>query len=355
MKRFPVSPAAGALVLACALFTAACSQGKPPSAAAAATPVATAVATAGPDHPALVLHGAVGARDELRLGFKVGGVVARIAVEAGDAVHAGEVLAELEPAEVDSLRQQAHELDARAARDLERGEKLYADEVISLEQLQNLRTQRAVAAAQLASAQFNQEHARIVAGAAGVVLLRLVNARELVAPGQPVLVVSSGTRGYVLRTAVADRELLQLSAGLAARVTLDAAPDTALDGRVSLVSRAADPATGLFPVEIALEPAGLRLASGMVASARLQPDGGARLARIPVGALVTGNGEHGIVFVLEGGHARRREVQVAFIDGDELALRAGIRPGEVVITDGAPYIDDGERVAVGTTGARAGH
>jgi multidrug efflux pump subunit AcrA (membrane-fusion protein) len=90
----------------------------------------------------------------------------------------------------------------------------------------------------------------------------------------------------------------------------------------------------------------------MVAGARLQPDGGARLARIPVGALVTGNGEHGIVFVLEGDRARRREVQVAFIDGDALALRAGIKPGEVVITDGAPYIDDGERVAVAAAARR---
>ena len=43
---------------------------------------------------------------------------------------------------------------------------------------------------------------------------------------------------------------------------------------------------------------------------------------------------------------RHRDVQVAFVDGNEVALAAGLVPGDTVITDGAAYLDDGERVAV---------
>jgi multidrug efflux system membrane fusion protein len=334
-------------LLAALLVLSACGRGPAtPAANTAATVVGAAQVGAGPDLPALQLHGVIASRDEARLSFKVAGVIARISVEAGDSVHAGQTLAEIEPTEIDAQLRTARELDAKAARDLQRGENLYRDEVISLEQLQNLRMQHEMTAAQLRSAQFNRSFARITASADGVVLYRLADTHELIAAGQPVLVVSSGTRGYVLRAAVADRELLPLRLNLAAAVTLDAAPDTQLAGHVTLLSRAADPATGLFPVEITLQPTELRIASGMVASARLQPGSGATLVRIPAGALVTAEAMHGVVFVLQDGRARRRAIEIAFADGAEIAVRSGLRRGETVITDGAPFLDDNELVAV---------
>ncbi|MFM2288252.1 MAG: hypothetical protein RL684_1395 [Pseudomonadota bacterium] len=338
----PLLHAAPALAL---LALAAC-HGAAPPVAATATPVGTALAVDGPDAPTLELHGVVGSRDELRLAFKSGGVIARIAVEAGDAVRAGSVLAELEPPEVDAQLAQAHELEQKAARDLARGEQLRIDEVISLEQLQNLRTQHELAAAQLRAASFNRGYARIVAPADGVVLQRLAAAHELVSPGQPVLAVSSGSRGWVVRAAVSDRELLALRPGLAASVRLDAAPGEPLRARVIELSRAADPATGLFPVQLALEPTTLRLASGMVASATLEPGTGGVRVRIPAGALVSAAGTEGRIFVLADGIARRRTVRVAFLDGQRIALADGLKAGETVITDGAPFLEDGERVAI---------
>ncbi|MGB8694709.1 MAG: efflux RND transporter periplasmic adaptor subunit [Steroidobacteraceae bacterium] len=334
-------------LLAALLALSACGRGPAaPLAATAATVVGAVRVSAGPDLPALQLHGVIASRDEARLSFKVAGVIARISVEAGESVHAGQVLAEIEPTEIDAQLRTARELDAKATRDLERGENLYRDEVISLEQLQNLRMQHELSAAQLRSAQFNRSFARITASADGVVLYRLAEVHELIAAGQPVLVVSSGTRGYVLRAAVADRELLPLRLNLAAAVSLDAAPGTELGGHISLLSRAADPATGLFPVEITLQPTPLRIASGMIASARLQPGSGATLVRIPAGALVTAEGMRGMVFVLQDGRARRRAIEIAFTDGAEIAVRSGLGRGETVITDGAPYLDDNEPVAL---------
>jgi RND family efflux transporter MFP subunit len=328
------------------LLLAACSGRAQSTAGKAPTPVGTAAVRSGADLPALSLHGVIMSRDEARLSFKVAGVIARIAVDAGDSVHAGQVLAEIEPAEIEAQLSTAAELEAKAARDLQRGERLYHDEVISLEQLQNLRTQQQLAAAQLHSAQFNRGHARIVASSDGVVLYRLADTHELVTAGQPVLTVSSGTRGYMLRAAVSDRELLSLRMGLAADVMLDAAPDQPLRGEITQLSRAADPATGLFQVEITLLPATLRVASGMVATARLQPGSGTALARIPAGALVTAEGHNGSVFVLQDGQARRRAIDIAFVDGTDIAVRGGLSSGETVITDGAPFLDDNERVAV---------
>ena len=328
------------------LVLMACSGAAKSTVGKAPTPVGTAPVRSGADLPALSLHGVIMSRDEARLSFKVAGVIARIAVDAGDGVHAGQVLAEIEPAEIEAQLSTATELEAKAARDLQRGEGLYHDEVISLEQLQNLRTQQQLAAAQLRSAEFNRGHARIVASTDGVVLYRHADTHEQVAAGQPVLTVSSGTRGFMVRAAVSDRELLSLRLGLGADVMLDAAPDQPLRGEITQLSRAADPATGLFQVEITLLPTALRVASGMVATARLQPGSGTRLARIPAGALVTAEGHNGSVFVLQGGQARRRAIDIAFVDGTDIAVRSGLASGETVITDGAPFLDDNEPVAV---------
>ncbi len=59
----------------------------------------------------------------------------------GQEVKKGDRLAEIELTEVNAQVEQAHQLAEKAKRDMERGERLYSDQVISLEQLRDLRTQ----------------------------------------------------------------------------------------------------------------------------------------------------------------------------------------------------------------------
>lgn len=337
------------LALLTVITFAACSRAPAP---VVSEPTAVAVTTAvnGPASASLTIRGVLAFRDEMRLSFKVGGLISRIAVDNGAAFRKGQVLAEVEPTEINAQLTQAQQLDAKAARDLERGERLRSDEVISLEQLQNLRTQRELAGAQLRAAQFNRDRATIRAPADGLVLRRLAEDHELVQPGQPVLVVGSTTRGYLLRASVADRVLVQLRRDDALTVTLDAAPGQTLTGHISSLGAAADPASGLFPVEVELAPTDVPLASGMVASLHVPPaDRGAPLVRVPASAIIAADGARASVFIVAGGKAARRAVQIAFLDGEQVALQSGVAVGENVVSAGAPYLDDGERVTVTAT------
>ena len=194
------------------------------------TPVRVEVATAGPATPAIVTNGVIANKDEMRLSFKVSGVIRKIYVEQGAAVHAGERLAEIEQTEINAQLEQARALADKAQRDLARGERLYADEVISLEQLQDLRTQADTARAALKGVEFNRGYSVITAPAAGVVLRKLSQERELVPAGQAVLIVSSHGRGYVVKAALSDRELVELKLGDPAEVRLDAYAGRVLPG-----------------------------------------------------------------------------------------------------------------------------
>ena len=139
----------------------------------------------GPAVPPIDTNGLVVTKHEMRLSFKMGGVVRRIYVQEGDVVKQGQRLAEIELTEVSAQVEQARQMADKAARDLKRGENLYADQVISLEQLQDLRTQAAMAGAQFKSAQFNLGYSVISAPRDGKVLRKLVEERELVAAGTP--------------------------------------------------------------------------------------------------------------------------------------------------------------------------
>jgi len=341
------------VVLTYAVALTGCSS---PAAESAAdhTAVHVVAATAGPATPAILTNGVVANKEEMRLSFKVAGVIKSIHVEEGHTVHAGERLAEIEQTEINAQLEQARALAEKAQRDLARGERLYADEVISLEQLQDLRTTAATARAQLQGVQFNRGYSVITAPADGVVLRKLAQERELVPAGQAVLVVSAHGRGYVVRAALADRELVQLKLGDPAEVRLDAYAGRLLHGTLSEISGAADEKTGLFPVEVHLESPPPALASGLVAKLRLAPAAGrARaLTYVPIGAVVEGSGDVASVFVVDGSRARRREVRVAFIDPSGVALAAGVAPGERVVTDGALYLEDNDPIDIVTAQVR---
>ena len=314
------------------------------------TPVRVAVATAGPAAPTIRTNGLLANKDEMRLAFKVGGVIKQLAVAEGEAVRKGQKLAEIEQTEVNAQVEQAVQASEKAKRDVARGERLYADKVISLEQLQDLRTQAAMVEAALNSARFNWNYAAIVAPRDGTVLRRLAEERELVAAGTPVLIFGAQDRGFVVRAGLADREIVQVRIGDAVHVTLDALPDTKLEGKVAEIASASDRASGMFDIEVALGAKQLPLKSGLVAKLTIVPASASSGERVyvPIGAIVEGDGRTARLFVLDKDRARRRDIEVAFIEGAIVALASGVDAGEQVITDGALYLEDGERVAIFT-------
>ncbi|HEX2494700.1 MAG TPA: efflux RND transporter periplasmic adaptor subunit [Steroidobacter sp.] len=316
--------------------------------APAPTPVRATAAVEGPGAPLIQTNGLLANKDEIRLSFKVGGVVRSISVREGQRVRKGQRLAEIERTEINAQVEQTRQAYAKAQRDLERGERLYGDKVISLEQLQDLRTQAAVAEAALQSAEFNSSYAAIIAPREGIIMRRLAEERELVAAGSPVIVLGAHDAGFVVRAGLADREVVQFRLGDAAEISLDALPGTTLKGKVTEVAGAADPTTGMFGVEVSLEPTNLPLRSGLVAKLTLSPASARTRTRVyvPIGAVVEGEGRTARVFVIDNQTARRRDVEVAFIEGERVALESGLAPGEQIVTDGAQYLEDEEAVTI---------
>jgi membrane fusion protein, multidrug efflux system len=335
------------LALLSALLVAACSQ---PSAEVASkpTPVRVQSAVTGPSTPPISTNGTVATKDEMRLSFKSGGVIKSIRVQEGDMVKRGQILAEIELTEVNAQVEQARQLAEKARRDLDRGERLYNDQVISLEQLQDLRTQAAMAHAGLRSAEFNRGFSVITASGDGVVLRKMAEEREVVPAGQPIVIIGARAGGYVVKAALSDREIVQLKIGDPAEIRMDAYPNSAIAGTLSEIAGAADERSGMFPIEVRFDSVPVSLASGLVAKLNIHPASSrvGRLTYVPIAAVVEGNGDTASVFVVNGDRVKRRTVRVAFIAPQAVALADGLQPGERIVTDGALYLQDDERIEV---------
>jgi RND family efflux transporter MFP subunit len=178
-----------------------------------------------------------------------------------------------------------------------------------------------------------------------------VEERELVPAGTPVLVFGESARGYVVRAALADREIVNVKLGDKGEIRMDAFPGQAMTGTIVEVASAADTRSGMFPIEVSFDAPPPRLVSGLVARLGLAPESSAPpLTYVPMAALVEGDGDRASVFVLDDGKAQptaeKRAVRVAFITKDSIALESGLAAGEAVITDGALFLENGEAVEV---------
>jgi RND family efflux transporter MFP subunit len=335
------------LALAAMLGLAACGDGTDTTTAADAAPVrVTAVETASAAETLRAI-GIVMPADEVRLAFKTGGVIQAIHVEQGERVRRGQLLATLADDEVAAAVAQAQAIADKSARDLERGRALLVDEVATREQVEDLETAHSVAAAALRLALFNARHARIEAPDDGVVQRRLAEPDELVAAGQPVLVVGNTGGGWIVRAALSDRDVVRVKAGTPAEVTLDAFPGRKFTATVTEIAAAADPQTGTYELKLAIDPQGEHFVQGLAAKVVIADQGAAGVPVVPVTALLEANGRAALVFVVaEGGHARRVPVQTGRLLGERIEIVTGLSPGDRVVTEGAAWLNDNDAVRV---------
>ncbi len=336
--------------------------------ASAPVPVETAKPEAAGAANVIRVTGTLSANVELRLSFKTGGILKRLLVDTGQTVRAGQLLAELDRTEVGAGATQMRMSLAKAERDYVRAESLFKQDVIPKAQLDDARTALELARAASIAMNFNSDSGRITAEKDGVVLRRFVQAGEVVAVGAPILAISQGDAKKVLKVSLSDIDALRVHLGDLAEVSFDAMPGAKISAHVLTLPGSANPGTGLFEIELALDSGAERLSSGMIGQAVIQPsadsatsgaaNSGQALAQpelllIPLAALVEANAEHGLVFVVENNVAKSRQVALGEIRGESVLVLGGLNANESVVVRGAPYLDDGTPVTRSTPIASA--
>ncbi len=322
----------------------------------AEVPVEVQPAALLPSTNVIQASGILAAKEEMRLAFKTGGVIRKVYVQPGESIKKGQRLAELDAREVGAGANAAREQLQKAERDYQRAVSLRVQEVIPQAQLDDAKTALNIARAANSSAGFNAETSQMIASGNGRVLRQFAEVNEVVAPGQPVFAVSDATGGYIIRIALSDRDALALQLNDSASVRIDAFADRAYDtlrAHVSALPGGANPATGLFDIELTLDvdqplPA---LRSGLIAqvqiNAKTDADQATEVMQIPVSALLEANGPHAVIYVIDAkNQAERRTISIGALREALVVVTDGLSLGEQVVTRGAAYLNRDSKVRV---------
>ncbi|BEV71630.1 MULTISPECIES: efflux RND transporter periplasmic adaptor subunit [unclassified Paludibacterium] len=300
------------------------------------------------------------ARTRSDLAFRVGGTVLRRLVETGQRVHAGQVLAELDPADyrlgLAAARAQWQSIGAeasQAAADQARFTRLQGTGAVAAADAERQRSrasatqaQRQQAESQLALAQRNLDYTQLRAPYDGVITAQHVEAGQVIAAGQPVLSIARPEELEI----VAD--LPETVAAQAARAQASATLWGDQGGPVQLVLRtlapqASQPArTFEASYRLSRVDAARRAGWTLGQSAELTlhwPQPGTSVL-LPAGALLNNHDGPAVWLVNEDGQTIRRQPVVVLNWGSEAVRVQGLQPGQRVVSAGVQKLDARSRI-----------
>lgn len=323
------------------------------------------------------LSGTLDSPERVEVSAKVGGRIAQLRVDVGDALEKGQTVlvldaeeyrqdlrrAEAELAVAKAQRTEAESALEIARREMKRIEALIEGGIASAAQVDITRAQSIAseAAVEVASAQVQRAEAARASAA-----LRLAYT-ELKAEWR-----GSGTR-YVASRAVTEGDLINannvvftmvsldpltvvihiserdyglVSLGQKATIRTEAYPGETFEAEVSRVAPVFGEESRQARVELVLENRELRLKPGMFVRAELVLDTLPSATMVPLDALVERNGETGVFVVNPSGDSVRwHTVQQGIRDGNNIQIFAEGVTGQVV-TMGQQLIADGSKIVI---------
>src|SRR5262249_42975521 len=340
--------------------------------------------------------GYVVARHSSDVGVKTGGRLARIQFEEGTRVRRGEVIAELEHADIEAQleasRRAVAEADAQLAqaaaardedvRNLERQRQLMKDGITTTASLTGAESAAAVSAARVKSAEAAIASARARVKVAeealentnvrapfnGVVIKKRAEVGETVSPfgvqGQAsreggAIATIADLGELEVQTEVSENGVAKLTPAMPAEVKLQAYQDQVYRGRLRQIFPSADRAKAIVEVRVTILNPDEHVKPEMTASVTFQEKraagagpgsdpGTTRIARvIRVPRRAGGEqAEKSPVGVATKGPVARRPVPLGAERIDQVGVKSGVVPGEMVILNPPQGLTDGGVVRV---------
>jgi RND family efflux transporter MFP subunit len=308
-----------------------------------------------------LLSGTLVAERTAQIRAEVAGSVVHVLHDPGARVDAGTSLAKIDDRAInDALLSARSGFTAAttaadiAARDLDRGQKLFEAGAIAQRELENVRRAdlgaRSMlddARARLSAAQKQLDATNVLAPYAGIVADRLVNPGDVVAPGSPLftLVDPSTMR---LEAAVPADQLGAVRLGAPVRFTVTGYPGRSFEGRISSINPQADAQTRQVRLFVRIPNAGSQLVAGLFAEGRVANESRETLT-VPERA-VDLRGLAPVVLRLKNGATERVEVTLGARDAttERVEITVGLAAGDTVLVGAALGISAGTRLRVST-------
>jgi membrane fusion protein (multidrug efflux system) len=279
--------------------------------------------------------------------------VYKINFESGKAVHAGDVLVEL-----DTRQERAQLAAAESDRDLARinygrEQQLVKEGVVPRTEFDNAFAQQKSTEARVGEIQATIDRKTVRAPFSGILGLRQVNLGQYLAAGQAIVSLQALNPIYV-NFGVPQQQAPHVGVGSSLRVTSDDLPGVQFGGRVTAVDSVIDQTTRNIQIQATLaNPAG-RLRPGMFVQVQVGVGASQDVITLPASAINYAPYGNSVYVVGEmkdpKGKAylgvRQQFVTVQGSRGDQVGVVSGINAGDQVVSSGVFKLRNGAPVQV---------
>lgn len=304
------------------------------------------------------LPGVVAAWEEVWVSAQVGGVVVSLAVQEGDEVEAGAVLCRLDDRDYRATARGARAaLDrAEATADLaekqlsrvtglhDEGASTGAEYDAALSARKQARAGVEQAKSALRRAELSLERTVLRSPIAGAVSNLPVAVGELVSSGRRVARIVDLRRVRV-QVGIPERDVLAARSLEKADVTVDSLGMTFTGEKVYLGVEPEERAR-VYRMDLAADNPDRLIRPGMFAAAEIVRGVHEDAVVVPLFSVIPREKDK-VVFVEEGGVARKRKVELGVFLGREVEVTRGLLPGERLIVVGQRQVEDGDPVKPG--------
>ncbi len=298
------------------------------------TPVTIASAKIGTAAEIVYATGAVEPETWTRVTPLVRGrIVERCRCE-GQRVNAGDQLARLDDREARATLADLRAMEAFARQEFDRQTQLLARGATTTQAYQKAESDLTRAQSQIAAQIQRLDYYRVASPMDGVVLREDGEVGDMVDPGTILYKVGLPKPLWIVAD-VNEEDIPRVALGQKALLRTDAFADQVLQGTVKQMTPAGDPVAKTFRVRIGL-PDDTPLQVGMSVEANIVVREKPGVVLVPANA-VTGNA----VFVADGSHARRRDVETGIRGTHAIEIVRGLSPGETVVAPATTDIRDG--------------
>lgn len=294
--------------------------------------------------------GTARAREQVTLSSPVTERIVRINFEDGGFVRAGQVIAELAQGQESAQLASASARAREASQQLRRLEQLKARGFATNASVDAQLAMAGSARAQAAEANASIGDRIIRAPFSGWASLRTISAGAVVSAGTPIATISDISE-IKLDFPIPETLLSAVSVGQTIEARAAAFADRPFRGRIATIDPLVDPATRSVMVRAILPNPGNILKPGMLLTVGVETSPRTTLA-VPELAVI-GEGDARYVFVVGAdSRATRTPVKTGIRDGGMMEIVEGLRPGQMIVSEGVVKISDGTKVRLaGTAGA----
>jgi RND family efflux transporter MFP subunit len=305
----------------------------------------------------LVVRGTITAipNKDVRISALVPGRVMMLKVAEGDAVTAGQVVAEIDPRPLEDQKRQATAAVAQAKAalenaklNLERTDRLFKRGIAAGKEVEDARAQQSTAEAGVETALASLDTAdrqlsrtKVTSPIAGAVVKRLVSVGEQVdgTGSQPLLQVAN-LDVLELAANVPSERLDAIHVGQKVDIVSDAYGDRSFAGDIVAIAPAVDPATNAALARIRVANAGRLLKVGMYAQARVSVGERRGALTVPPSAVSKNEEGEAAVYVVSNGVAQRTVVRVGLETSGAVEVLSGVSEGQPILISAVHGLGD---------------